>query len=65
MNCYRLATQVIQATPATYVDERNLRLKRRYFELVKVADTPAQQGTAGLLRLYTPERMAPNSPPGA
>lgn len=47
MNCYRLATQEMQTTPATYADERNLRVKRRYFELVKVADTPAPTGDGG------------------
>ncbi|GHO87612.1 hypothetical protein KSZ_56180 [Dictyobacter formicarum] len=29
-----------RATPAAYVDERNLRLKRRYPRGVKLADTP-------------------------
>ena len=47
MNCDYLAIQVIQATPATYADERNLRMKRRYFELVKVAETPAPTGDGG------------------
>jgi len=33
-----------RATPATYADERNLRLKRREFEQVKAADTLDQNG---------------------
>ncbi len=33
-----------RATPVTYADERNLRLKRREFEQVKAADTLDQNG---------------------
>src|SRR6266699_467619 len=33
-----------RATPATYADERNLRLKRREFEQVKSAETLDQMG---------------------
>ena len=41
----RSRTDKQRATPATYADERNLRLKRREFDQVKAVDTLDQKVT--------------------
>jgi hypothetical protein len=49
----RSRTDKHRATPATYADKRNLRLKRREFEQVKAAETLDQNGDGVCASLLT------------
>jgi hypothetical protein len=49
----RSRTDKLRATPATYADERNLRLKRREFRQVKTAETLDQNGDGVCASLLT------------